>query len=459
MHNTADFVDIILKLLLVLGLVLVNGFFVAAEFALVKIRETQLDTLVAKGHRRAKTARHIIAHLNSFLSATQLGITMASLGLGWVGEPIFSALLSPLLASLRVESEAMRHSISFAVGFSALTFLHISAGELAPKWTAIQQPLRISLWVAQPLKWFYIASYPFNWLLNHAAQWLLRQAGIEPVSDAERAHSEEELRLLVAASQKRAGASTLGRDIVLNALDLRRRVAREVMRPRQEIAALDTQAAIAQCLELAEKTRYSRFPLCERGDLDKTLGVVHIKDLYAMRLKARSGTDLLPVARKLIYVPESARLEKLLQLFLERRLHLAIVVDEYGGTLGMVTLENILEELVGQIQDEFDQEKPLLLRTGENAWEALGALPLHELEELVGEPLQEEGITTVSGWVTQRLGGFPKAGDVLMIGPYELRVKEMEGMRVGRLILAKPAAQQTGISTPQTNALQGQHIK
>jgi len=459
MHNTADFVDIILKLLLVLGLVLVNGFFVAAEFALVKIRETQLDTLVAKGHRRAKTARHIIAHLNSFLSATQLGITMASLGLGWVGEPIFSALLSPVLASLRVESEAMRHSISFAVGFSALTFLHISAGELAPKWTAIQQPLRISLWVAQPLKWFYIASYPFNWLLNHAAQWLLRQAGIEPVSDAERAHSEEELRLLVAASQKRAGASTLGRDIVLNALDLRRRVVREVMRPRQEIAALDTQAAIAQCLELAEKTRYSRFPLCERGDLDKTLGVVHIKDLYAMRLKARSGADLLPVARKLIYVPETARLEKLLQLFLERRLHLAIVVDEYGGTLGMVTLENILEELVGQIQDEFDQEKPLLLRTGENAWEALGALPLHELEELVGEPLQEEGITTVSGWVTHRLGGFPKAGDVLMIGPYELRVKEMEGMRVGRLILAKPAAQQTGISTPQTNARQGQRIK
>ena len=195
-----------LKVLLVLTLVLLNGFFVAAEFALVRIRETQLDTLVAKGHRRAKVARHIVANLNSFLSATQLGITMASLGLGWVGEPLFTALLSPLLVSLHVESEALRHSISFAVGFSALTFLHITAGELAPKWTAIQKPLPLSLWVAQPLKWFYLASFPFNWLLNHTAQWLLRQAGLGPVSAAGRAHSEEELRLLLTTAQQHAGA-------------------------------------------------------------------------------------------------------------------------------------------------------------------------------------------------------------------------------------------------------------
>ena len=427
----------VLNALLVFVLVLLNGFFVAAEFALVRIRETQLDTLVAKGHRRAKIARHILADLNSFLSATQLGITMASLGLGWVGEPLFTTLLSPLLISLQVESETMRHSIAFAVGFSALTFLHITAGELAPKWTAIQKPLPISLWVAQPLKWFYLASSPFNWLLNHTAQWLLRQAGLEPVSAAERAHSEEELRLVVAAAQKRAGATALGRDLVLNALDLHRRIAREVMRPRAEIVALDTEASLSTCLEMAEKTRYSRFPLCDAGDLDKTLGVVHIKDLYAMRFKGRSGADLLPVARKLIYVPETARLEKLLQLFLERKLHLAIVVDEYGGTVGLVTLENILEELVGQIQDEFDQEKPLLLRTSERTWELAGALPLHELAELVGEPLQEEGLSTASGWLTHRLGGFPKVGDALNIGLCELRVEEMEGTRVARLKLTK----------------------
>jgi len=439
--NAQHALDIGLQILLVLALVMLNGFFVAAEFALVKIRETQLEPLATKGHRRARIARQIINNLNAYLSATQLGITMASLGLGWVGEPIFAALLSPVLAALHVESEAVRQSISFALGFSALTFLHICAGELAPKWTAIQKPLAISLWVAQPLRWFYIASYPFNWLLNHSAQWLLRQAGIEQVSELERSHSEDELRLLVSSSQKRSGATDLGRGIVLNALDLRRRVVREVMRPRREIVPLDTEASISACLEIAEKTRYSRFPLAEAGDLDKTAGVVHIKDLYAMRLKARSGADLLPAARKLIYVPETARLEKLLQLFLDRKLHFALVVDEYGGTLGMVTLENILEQLVGQIQDEFDQEKPLLVRANETTWDVDGALPLHDLEELIGESLKLEGVTTVSGWVTHRLGGFPKIGDALAIGSSKMRVEAMDGMRVARLKLEKPADQ------------------
>ena len=436
---SVDFLHTGLKILALLALVALNGFFVAAEFALVKIRETQLDTLVAKGHRRAKVARSIISNLTSFLSATQLGITMASLGLGWIGQPVFAGLLSPVLGWLHVTSGPARESISFVVGFVVLTFLHISVGELAPKWTAIQNPLGISLWVAQPLKWFYTASYPFNWLLNRTAQWLMQQAGVQMLSEAKRMHSEEELRLLVGAVQKQAGSTALGRDVVLNALDLRRRLAREVMRPRQEIVAFDTEGSIAQCLDIAEKTRYSRFPLCEGGDLDKTLGVVHIKDLYAMRLKARSGNDLLPAVRKLIYVPELAHLEKLLQLFLERKLHLAIVVDEYGGTVGMVTLENILEELVGQIQDEFDQEKPLVTRAGETSWELSGALPLHELQELVGEPVREEGITTVSGFVTHRLGGFPKSGDVLTVGTYELKVEAMDGMRVARLKLNKRA--------------------
>ena len=332
----------------------------------------------------------------------------------------------------------MREWLAFIIGFSAITFLHISAGEQAPKWLAIQKPLATTLWISYPLLWFYRASYPFVVVLNWSSQWMLRQAGIELAGEAEPGAFRGGIAPAVRRRRRsRPAAPPLGRDIVLNALDLRRRVAREVMRPRQEIVALDTEASIAECLDVAEKTRYSRFPLCEGGNLDKTLGVVHIKDLYAMRLKARSGADLLPAARKLIYVPETARLEKLLQFFLERKLHLAIVVDEYGGTMGMVTLENILEELVGQIQDEFDQEKPLLARTGENTWEAAGTLPLHELEELVGEPLQEEGITTVSGWVTQRLGGFPKVGDVLTIGACELRVEEMEGMRVARLKLTK----------------------
>src|SRR5205814_2536882 len=185
---------------------------------------------------------------------------------------------------------------------------------------------------------------------------------------------------------------------------------------RQEIAALDTHASVAECLDIVEKTRFSRFPICERGNLDQTLGVIHIKDLYALRLRARRGADFLPAARKIIYAPETARLEKLLQLFLDRKLHFAIIVDEYGGTRGMLTLENILEELVGQIHDEFDQEKPPLIKTGENSWDLLGSLTLHELSSLVGQNLEEEGISTTSGWVTHRLGGFPKGGDVLTIG-------------------------------------------
>ena len=350
-----------LRVLGILAIVLVNGFFVAAEFAFVKLRDTQLDALIVQGHRRARLARHILQNLTSYLSATQLGITMASLGLGWLSEPVFIALL-PARAWIGPGrfARARRVDIAFAVGFSVVTFLQIVLGELGPKWFAIQRALPVSLWVAAPLHWFYRVFYPANWVLNHCAQWLLRRVGIEAGPVPFIVHSEDELRLML--TQRRPGGSRLGHDIILNALDLGRRTVRDVMRPRMEIVGLNTEASLAECLELAEKSRFSRFPLCEGGDLDKTLGVVHFKDLFALRAKAESGADLRGVARKLIYVPETTRLEKLLQLFLERKLHFAIVVDEWGGTVGLATLENILEELVGQIQDEFDQEKPLLLR-------------------------------------------------------------------------------------------------
>jgi CBS domain containing-hemolysin-like protein len=434
--NTPLFIHDSLRLAGVLALVCINGFFVAAEFALARVRETQLDTLVARNSRRARLARHIVTNLTAYLSATQLGITMASLGLGYIGENVFAELLHPLLVWLHIGSVSAQNTIALIFGFTALTFLHITVGELAPKWSAIQQPLPISLWVAHPLRWFYLAFYPFNVLLNGAARWILNLVGLEPAGDAQ-IHSEEELKLVFDASQRAAGGTTFGRDIVLNALDLRRRVAREVMRPRQEIVRFDTAAPIAQCFEVAERTRYSRFPLCENGELDKMLGVVHIKDLYAARKNAATGADLRPFARKLIYVPETARLERILRLLLDRRLHMAMVVDEYGGTLGLLTLENIIEELVGQIQDEFDQEKPLVTRASDGGWEIDGALPLHELAELAGEPLPHEGVTTANGWVTKQLGGFPKPGDTLKVGNYDLRVEELDGLRVARLKLTK----------------------
>jgi CBS domain containing-hemolysin-like protein len=424
-----------IKLLAILAIVLVNAFFVAAEFAFVKLRDTQLDALVAQGRGRARLARHILQHLRAYLGATQLGISMASLGLGWLSQPVFTTLLKPILVWCGVTSVPAQHSIAFAVGFAVATFLQIVLGELGPKWFAIQNALPVSLWVARPLHWFYQLSYPLNWILNQSAQWLLRRVGIEPDTSLLFVHSEEELRLMLA--QKRSGGTPLSRDIMLNALDLARHTVRNIMRPRKEIIALNTEATLAECFDVAEKTRYSRFPLSEGGDLDKTLGVVHLKDLFAMRLRARRGAELQSVARKLIYVPETTRLEKMLDLFLERKLHLAIVVDEYGATVGMVTLENILEELVGQIQDEFDQENPLLQPIDATTWLVDGALAIHELAEIVGQKLSGDGISTTSGWVTQRLGGFPKVGDVLMLGAYKLCVEQMEGPRVAVLKLTR----------------------
>ncbi|MCX8155377.1 MAG: hemolysin family protein [Verrucomicrobiae bacterium] len=421
------------RILAVLVLVFLNGFFVAAEFALVKVRDTQLDALIKRGQRRALSVRQVIRRLDASLSACQLGITLTSLGLGWIGEPVFTRLLMPLLDFFNV-TEHWRHWISFMVGFTAITFLHITAGEQAPKWLAIQKPLPVSLWVAGPLQWFHRLSYPFIWALNHASQWMLRQAGLQPVAEGDQAHSDEELRLLLATGHRRVDFS---REIVLNAFDLKRRVAREVMRPRQQIVTLDIHATIAECLEVVEKTRYSRFPLCEDGEVDKTLGVLHIKDLYAARKLAATGKDLLKFARKMLYVPPTARLEGLLHTFLERKCHMALVVDEYGGVLGLITLENILEELVGQIQDEYDQEKPLVLQKAENVWVVDGALPLHELSELAGEPLTGEGIATASGWITQRLGGFPQAGDSITLSQCEITVTQMDGMRVAAFQLIR----------------------
>jgi len=431
-----ELILVALKILAVIVLVLLNGFFVAAEFALVRVRETQLDILAAKNQFRAKTARLIVRNLNSYLSATQLGITMASLGLGWLGQSVFTKVFAAPLQMLGVESPALQDSISFFLGFALLTFFHITVGELAPKWLTIQRPLPVALWAAVPLRCFYLAFYPFNRLLNLAARMLLKEIGIEPDAAPELGQSEDELRLMLATAD---GGAARGRIIALNALDLRNRTAREIMRPRQEIAALDTGATLADCIAFAEKTRYSRFPICDDGDVDRMRGVVHVKDLYAQRDKAKTAAELVSLARKPVYIPETARLEKLLQLLLERKSHFAVVVDEFGGTLGIVTLENVLETLVGQIQDEFDQEKSDLAQVGENVWESSGGLPLPELEKIIGAVEHGEGVATTSGWLTEKLGGFPKAGDTLVVGNFELRVEDMDGTRVGRLKISKKA--------------------
>jgi CBS domain containing-hemolysin-like protein len=351
--------EILLKCLAVGVLVFLNGFFVAAEFALVKVRGTQLSPLIEEGSRTAKMAQHITGRLDAYLSAAQLGITLASLGLGWIGEPIFEELLHPVFEWLHVDSETVRTTISFAVGFTVITFLHIVVGEQAPKSFAIKKPLPMSQWVSYPLHFFYLLAWPFIQVLNQSSLMLLKKMGIDAASEHEGGHSVEELRLLLETAHGDAG-SEFSREIVLNAMDLRERVAREVMRPRQEIVVLDTTMTIDECVEVALNNRFSRLPLCVEGDVDRAIGVVHIKDLLAQRNRAKTGAGLARHARKLIYIPRSARLERLLERFIERRLHMAVVVDEFGGTEGLITLENVIEELVGQIQDEFDEELPLI---------------------------------------------------------------------------------------------------
>lgn len=438
------------RFLVSLILILLNGFFVASELALVKIRETQLDALVARRRRGAKTARELKRNLNAAITATQLGITLAGMGLGrWV-EPMVEVVGEPLLHAMHLPPKHWAYGVLIGAGFVVMSFLLMTLGEALPKALAIQRTESVTLVTSAPLTAFYRLASPFIWVVNGTALWMARKLGVEAMDEEER-HSAEELRLMVLSAGKGSGGTDLGHEIVLNSLDLRRRVVAEVMRPRREITGLSTTATIADCLGVAERSRYSRFPLCEGGDLDRTPGVVHFKDLFALRHQAATGADLLPVARSVIYVPETARLERVLKLFLDRKLHFALVVDEHGGTTGMLTLENVLEEIVGQIQDEFDHEKPRLTRTSDESWDLDGTLPLFELAELTGTSVDAEGITTINGWVTHRLGRFPRRGDRLELGDYQITVEELTGLRVGRVNLRRIGASPSdGEDTPGT---------
>jgi CBS domain containing-hemolysin-like protein len=428
----SDLIGIGLKLLLVAVMVLLNAFFVAAELAFVRIRDTQLSALVEKGNKRARRARHIVEHIDSYIGATQFGITLVSMALGVLVEPVFRTLLEPLFHLFSIDSEKTRGTVAIAFGFFVNCYLLIIAGELVPKAIAIRRTLPTALWVATPLQWFYRISFPFIWLFHRSSQFLLRRLGFDEL-ELHNEQSEEELRFMLGSAK----SSPHQRDLVLNALDLRHRTAREVMRPRHEITMFNSTASIADCLALAEKTRYSRFPVCVDGNLDETLGVVHIKDLYALRDKARRAADLLPFARPLIYAPETAPLDKMLRLFIDRRSHFAVVVDEFGGTVGIITLENTVEALVGQIQDEFDAEATQFVRHSDDIWEVAGVLALHELEKIIGEVPHDENTTTASGWLTEKLGGFPKAGDCVEVNGFELRVEALDGPRVAKLKVSR----------------------
>ena len=430
---------------LALGFLLValNGFFGAAEFALVKRRPTQIDPLVAQGSRTAKLARHMLDHLDAYLSASQLGITLASLALGWVGEPAFAWIVEPLVRKIPGATDAVVRSASIALAFFCITALHIVIGEQAPKSFAIRRPRPTSLWIAYPLHVFYWVSFPIIWLLNRASIGLLRLVGIQPASAHEIAHSEEEVRLLL-ASQQASALTDQKRDLLENVFELYDRNARQIMVPRGDVVFLSTTAPIADNLLLARDSGHTRFPLCE-GDLDHVLGLIHIKDLF--RAKEAPG-DLTRIARPLKFVPETITLDKLLARMRTERLHLAAVIDEYGGVAGIVTLENVIEEIVGEIQDEFDTDRPEFVDRGGGVYQISGSMLVVDLEDELETELSPRDEDTMGGVVLSELGRRPRVGDRVRCGPTELEVLEVVQNRVRTLRLTLvPAASVAGDSS------------
>src|SRR5436190_5691664 len=426
---------LVAKLAVVMALVLLNGFFVVAEFALVKIRDSQLNTLAVQDIKRAALVKQVKNNLNAYLSACQVGITMASLGLGWLGEPFLGRMLQPFFALAGIESPAVIKSISFVLAFSAITFLHIVVGEQAPKILAIRKAMPSALFVSAPLRWFYVIFKPAIWFLNAASNWVLRRIlRVEPIAEGELAHSEEELRLIVRESEKSAEVTALSRELVFNVLDLRDRVVRDIMTPRGEIVYLNVEDDFETNVKKAIESQHTRFPLC-RDNLDNTIALIHIKDLLLMMRDPHP--DLMKIKRELLPVPEMMALENLLRLFLSKHAHVAIVVDEFGGSVGLVTLEDVLEELVGDIQDEFDFEKEEFRKINANEFSVDGALGLYELNDLAKVDLESPDVSTIGGYVTHLLGHLPKTGEQVKIDGYLVTVSEADNRRVKQLHFKK----------------------
>src|ERR1700719_1232161 len=431
--------SILFNLLIILLLVFLNGFFVASEFALVKVRSTQLDSLEA-GDKKVALARRLTSNLDAYLPATQLGITLSSLALGWIGEPYLARLIRPLLIDLGMRSESFVHGVSFAIGFGIITYLHIVLGEVTPKWLGIRKALVISLWISPPLHLFYIIFRPAIWFLQASANWIMKSVfRMDPVTDTELVHSEEELRVILSEKEAPADGTDQRNELLINALDFRRRGGRDIMTPRGDVIYLDLQDSFDANVQVAIESGHTRFPLVQ-GHLDNTVGLIHIKDL--MRVLKNEKHDLLAIKRELMPVPEFMPLEKLLRQFLAKRAHFAVVVDEYGGAVGIVTLDDVVGELVGEIQDEFDQEQVKeFVRLNEEEFVAQGQLNLYELKELADLELENAEVTTIGGYVVQLLGHLPKQGEQVQIEGYLVTITQTDGRRILQLHFKRRVAQ------------------
>lgn len=395
--------------------------FVAAEFAIVKVRSSQVELMAKTGSKTALMAKEIISKLDAYLSATQLGITLASLGLGWIGESVVAQMILNIFSLFNLDlSPALAHNIALPIAFSIITILHIVFGELAPKSLAIQRPEAVTLGVAYPLRVFYFLFKPIIWILNSFANWVLKRFGIAPASEHE-VHSPEELRYLVEQGSESGTIEETNYEIIKNAFDFSERTARQVMTPRMKVVGLNIDQADEKMLNKLIDEGYSRVPVY-KNSLDNIVGIIYIKDLL-LRMRKKDEVVIKELLRPAHFVHESKKISDLLRDFQREHIHMAIVVNEYGGTEGILTLEDIIEEIVGEIQDEYDNEIPIVEEIDPSQFKALGAASIADINEYLPDPIPEnKEYDSLAGLLIYHFGRIPNDNEKIVIEPYEFTV-------------------------------------
>jgi CBS domain containing-hemolysin-like protein len=444
--------SVLLDLLRLAGvaiLVLANGFFVAAEFALVSVRRTRIDELIQQGNTGARAVKLALHDPDRFIAATQLGITIASLGLGWLGEPALSHLIEPAISFLPSEWIGLAaHSISAALAFTVITFLHVVIGELAPKSIALQNPERTSLFVASPTLWVERLFSPAIWALNGTGNLLLKWVGVQATPGHALVHSVEELKMLVQASEEGGVLEDEERDMLHAVFDFSDVLVRQVMVPRTEMIAVEADASLDDLIQLAMKNPLTKFPVYE-GDLDNILGIVHTKDLVRVQHGERRATTIRGIMREAMFVPETTRVDDVLRQFRANRQHMAIVLDEYGGTAGLVTLDDLIAEIIGEVRDPFDKSAPEIQRLPDGSALIDGMTPIETVNEQFNLKLKEPNYDTIAGYVLGRLERLAEVGDEIHEDGVRFKVEALDGMRIARVSLLKPGeAEATGTEVP-----------
>ncbi|MEI7908145.1 MAG: hemolysin family protein [Verrucomicrobiota bacterium] len=420
-----------------------NALFVAAEFAFVKVRPSQLEAEAKDKSSGARAARKIVEDINPYLSAAQLGITVASLALGALGEPFIEKLVGPPLQQIPWFTPGLVTGLSWVLAIGSFTMLHVVVAEQLPKMIAIRRALGTTLLLARPMRLFYkLCSVPIR-MLNGASNWLARVIfRIEPATEHDQALSAQELALLVAESERSQEVTETEREILENALELNEVWVRDIMTHRSEVVVVDADDAFEITLELVRNTKHTRFPLV-KGHLDNAIGFIHVKDL--LKLVGEPKPDIMVIKRDLKVVPETMPLDVLLKFFLKEKTSLALVADEFGHASGVVFLDNVIEELVGDIQDEFDNECSAFTRINSQEFVTDGTTTLNELADYDEDLYLESGeVTTVGGYITQQLGRFPEVGEMIIIRGHEAKVTSTDGRRVGQIHFRRLATPSDG---------------